>query len=510
MELFREVQEGKEYETCFPKSICQPTYEGDGDTGHSIIKMEETIKKYSHQCATLAPKLQKSNLAETVAAIHDFLYWHFQYKADDEMQNLRSPACSWFCRYDGIDCKSYSILASCILSELGILHAIRKVSYSTEPNTYSHVYVIVSINNKDFNKYYVIDGTLEDNIELPHTAKKDKIMQHQMLNKPYRPLNGGYATNTAVAVGAAYGVPPQVSAMVGGKIDSMFQDFKLSNIGEWFNMIGCIGGTAFDEQTSKVLLTQIMDRVKLHITEINTVIAGGKASELEAIVFDANAEMNCFVNMLGWQINNGWNYCSTKNFQAVFDTILALYVNIYGGKVANTGNTAGALYEYLRKYFDVRDLGMEHINFHTENLPATGIGFMVDDDGNIPNWEGTEVKRLAFSFKNTSYNIPSFTFSSADFKMALQPNGGFNVTQALQKMTDTAVAIKNGASSFISTYNSAVNAFDAANNTTSTNSGNPATDNTPPAANDSKMSTTNMILIGVGVLAVGYVALKKK
>lgn len=508
MELFRNVQKGSAYESCFPQSSCQPTYEGDGDTGHSIEKMVEVVKKHQNQCKKVAQMLQKNTLAETVAAIHDFLYWHFQYRADDEDQMLRSPACSWHCRYDGIDCKSYSILASCILSELKILHAIRKVSYTTE-NAYSHVYVIVSINNKDFNKYYIIDGTLEDNIELPFAYKKDKIMNHYSLNRP-ESLNG-YAANTAVTVGSAYGVPPEVSAMVGEKIDTMFKDFKLSNIGEWFNMIGCIGGTAFDKETSNVLLAQIMDRVKLHITEINTVIAGGKASELEALVFDCNAEMNAFANMLNWQISNGWNYCSTKNFQAVHATVLEMYQNLYGGKsLDSSGNYTGALYQYLFKYFDVKRIGEQHIDFHTENLPATNIGFMTGDSGEIPDWEGTNLIRYSFAFKNTSYNIPTFTFASGDFKMALQPNGGFNVTQALQKMTDTAVAIKNGASSFISTYNSAVNAFDAANNTTSTNSGNPATDNTPPAANDSKMSTTNMILIGVGVLAVGYVALKKK
>jgi hypothetical protein len=188
-QLFRNIKSGSQYDNLIPKTTCQPTQVGKGMTDFSVDKMVEVVKKYGFQAKKVAEKLQSSSLEKTCENFHQFIYWHFAYKADVDDQLLRSFACSWFDRKNGIDCKSYSIAASSLLSSLGIKHYIRKIKQpGYAPTEWTHVYVVVPKDQKTGSLYtqgyYTIDGTLaEFDREPKYNLKKDKeMMNHVMLN----------------------------------------------------------------------------------------------------------------------------------------------------------------------------------------------------------------------------------------------------------------------------------------------------------------------------------------
>ena len=174
----------------FPKAACKRTELGDGDTFFSVKQIVIAIDTYYTQCRRIAKLLKGDTLQATCRNIHQFLYHHFQYKADSEEQQLRSPACSWAQRFIGIDCKSYTILAGSIIKALGYNSYVRQIKqpYSTYPDQYTHVYLIVPISQKDNDLrkgYYVIDGTVPTTKEALYSEKADEIvtaMKHIGLN----------------------------------------------------------------------------------------------------------------------------------------------------------------------------------------------------------------------------------------------------------------------------------------------------------------------------------------
>lgn len=207
----------------FPQASCRSTELGNGDTFFSVEQIATTINSYYKQCKKIASLLEKNTLQKTCKAIHQFLYWHFQYKADGALQKLRSPACSWRQRYEGIDCKSYSILAGSILKMLGYNFYIRQVKQllSETPNDFTHVYIIVPIDqkNNDLKKgYYVIDGTVPTTDELPYIIPVDYlVMKHIGLNGRQRNyLTGLGVTITPVGGDYTLGNPNAPSSPVGG------------------------------------------------------------------------------------------------------------------------------------------------------------------------------------------------------------------------------------------------------------------------------------------------------
>lgn len=188
-QLYRELK--NDYpEDIFPKVECKSTHLGEGDTFFSVEKINEMIQKYSFQCKKISQKLKHKSQEKTMYNLHQFLYWHFQYKADAQLQQLRSPACSWKQRKQGIDCKSYTILAGAILKQLGYHFYIRQVKQllSPYPDEFSHVYVIVPKDQKQasLNKgYYTIDATIPTMKELSYIIPSDfLVMKHIALNAP--------------------------------------------------------------------------------------------------------------------------------------------------------------------------------------------------------------------------------------------------------------------------------------------------------------------------------------
>ncbi|MCG8883161.1 hypothetical protein G1L02_08310 [Tenacibaculum finnmarkense] len=181
--LYRNIKSGQQYAHLMPYSNCSSTKLTTGDTKAAIDNMAIWSKKYQNHTKNIAVTFAGKSTKLTAISIHSFLYHHFQYKIDGLNQELRSPACSWASRQNGIDCKSYSIFASTILLNLGIHHFLRRIKQSATAG-YSHVYVIVPKNQKNPKNlksgYYTIDGTLAGTKEPDFYQKSDVFMQAEL------------------------------------------------------------------------------------------------------------------------------------------------------------------------------------------------------------------------------------------------------------------------------------------------------------------------------------------
>lgn len=187
--LYRPLQSGKYYDKYIKGTSCKVTSLKEGDTFTTVQHMYNWVQKHLHHTVDLSPLLKGNSLADTANKIYRFLYSHIQYKADGAMQNLLSPGCTWATRKTGADCKTFSIFASSILTNLGIQHSIRQVTQpGYYPNEFTHVYVVIPENQKlkklNDEKVIVIDATRHENTEVQFIKKHDTLMLHQGLSSP--------------------------------------------------------------------------------------------------------------------------------------------------------------------------------------------------------------------------------------------------------------------------------------------------------------------------------------
>lgn len=376
--LHRTLAHGNEYNGLIPATTCQSTISANGNTDVSIQLMAEMIKEYSWQADKIAPLLQKSNLQQTVLSIKNFAYNHFQYKADDDLQNLRSLACSWYDRQNGIDCKSYSILSGSILSSLGITYYLRKIKQpGFMPSEFSHVYVIVPIDQTkgSLNQgYYTIDGTLKSNTECLFTQKNDLKMQHAKLNGATTEFNPDFQslgqlgnhnkteeivlvdTNFEQGLNAGLGIlpvaaialkvlgPKLAGSFVGkaglsalselsGKVMSRVQQLAanpgqiFAYIGSIFSGCGAYGAWTEDEAAAfKVYLAQHTASV---MEAINLTMYGEGFQNHEMEFAKAVAQARSFVTQLPATytniLNDGWrSNCTIDNINEAINVTTAL------------------------------------------------------------------------------------------------------------------------------------------------------------------------------------------
>ena len=213
--LYRPLQAGTLYNSYMPASDCSSKLLGRGDTSFAITNMAATARKYQHHTKLLTLRFFSSykSLYSLCSALHQFLFWHFQYAIDGDAQMLRSPACSWASRHSGIDCKSYTIFGSTVLLNLGIKHYMRRIVQPSHPDGYTHVYLVIPKNQKTANLnsgYYVIDGTINTEKELPYLKHDDVLMSSsanqsgKALSAPAQPtltdvMNASYTASTQIA-----------------------------------------------------------------------------------------------------------------------------------------------------------------------------------------------------------------------------------------------------------------------------------------------------------------------
>jgi hypothetical protein len=179
--LHRNIKNGNQYNKYFSYAACKSSMVGHGDTTYTLELMAKGVVEYQHQTKKIATILQQGSVPETVENIYNFLYNHLQYSADGYQQDLRTPDCSWSSRKLGIDCKSYSVFAGCILYNLNIPFKFRKITQASSPDVFSHVYVVVDYKNTEL----IIDATKQVNVEPNYIQKFDMAV-----NLPHNWLNG--------------------------------------------------------------------------------------------------------------------------------------------------------------------------------------------------------------------------------------------------------------------------------------------------------------------------------
>lgn len=331
--LWRPIRSGIEYDKLLPKTYCQPTYLGEGLTDFSIEEMESNILEYSWQTEKLANVLQKQTLNSTALTVHEFLYNHLQYKADESDQLLRSPACSWYTRKEGIDCKSYSIFASCLLLNMGITHYIRKIKQpGYAPDDYTHVYVVVPVNQTNGslnNGYYVIDGTLKQNIEPAFLGKSDlkmEGMKHYSLNGSVNNgLNGGISLSS---------------------LKDLTKSINLKSLKSIWSAIDCIGGSGFTDSMSKTSLANIDLFYQDWFLRFNTSILENNTQMTSYLVAEFKGRSTAWLAASEKKKTQGYNSCTTKRIQGnivafkfykeVVGAVLDAYMLEYFNKVSGT------------------------------------------------------------------------------------------------------------------------------------------------------------------------------
>lgn len=186
--LRRPISDGAQFDKYIEKSDNTQQKFGSGDTLFGVKMMQKMIDKFYPQVAALAEILKGKDLEQTCINIKRFLYHNIQYNKDLKVQTLRTPASSWANRKTGIDCKSYSIFAGCLLKCLKITFSIRRIEQKNLfKGQVSHVYVVVPKNqlSPDFNEVFAIDATIRKLSEPVYAKKYDLVMS----DLPYIGMN---------------------------------------------------------------------------------------------------------------------------------------------------------------------------------------------------------------------------------------------------------------------------------------------------------------------------------
>ncbi|WP_435254228.1 hypothetical protein [Tenacibaculum sp. A30] len=247
--LYRPIQKGSRYDKLLPHSDCSSVKIANGDTKVAIESMALWVYKYQHHTQKLSQeKFAKHPLQKLCKELHRFLYQHLQYKIDTYDQLLRSPACAWATRSQGLDCKSYSIFASCVLLNCGVTHYLRRV-IQQEGEGYSHVYVIVPKNQHTFDLndgYYTIDGTLQ-------TFKEQDI--HQSDDVLMTPKTQG------------------LSGAIGGELVKGVGKLVNYAVSEFIQEMNSCSGSYYDASVVKLKIRRdLRDKLQQKITQLGEAI----------------------------------------------------------------------------------------------------------------------------------------------------------------------------------------------------------------------------------------------
>lgn len=450
--LYRKILPGHEFENLIPKSKCIATNAGVGYTDHSINVMLDCINNYSWQMKKVAEKIKKRSLKKCAQSVFDFIYNHFQYKADDELQKLRSPSCSWHERYKGIDCKSYSILASCILHEMGINHYIRKIIQPGSPEmstderknferSFSHVYVIVPIdqeNNTLSQGYYVVDGTVRNNEEPIFLKSKDEFMQglpHVMMNKPNRKYKNGLGDPITYG-GIKDGITNEINKIdvkaISTKLikDKFLSKLSLSNIFGFLKIpINCWGGSAYSESE---LTRDIKEIEAFSVDTLNAMNDALQANNMQLF----NDKVNWFFGItahtkkrMAAKKAQGWNKCSTEKFTAAqlaltfWETVVAKALDAWLDKSFYSTPGAIVTYDTAKRYL-------------AKSPMQWGAG------GSSLNSVSVSLPYETFTKKDPSTQIPSFPMTDYVYSMATKPSS-FDPAAYLDDIKDLYNVIQN-------------------------------------------------------------------
>jgi len=395
--LIKPLRTGQQYDKLIPLRFCESVKLGKGDTRFSVDKMAQWVGLHHAQMVNVAQLLKKETLQPTVATVHDFAYWHFQYKKDDENQLVKSPSCAWYSRAEGMDCKSFTVVCSSLLVCMGINHYIRRVKqpFHKYPDAYTHVYVIVPINQNtnDLNSgYLTLDATILENQETIFTEPKDLLIMSNQLQ--HYGLNGVAARS------------PSNNHGLGFSLGSTLGSIKNLNFSSIFGSLSCLGGSAYEKGDLERLLPAITAKYDFIYNDLNVAIATNDMEKLSV----------CQSLCVCWPIisvekmdaifySNKWNKCT----DATIHTTKAIHQSF-------TDIVTPLMEAYLNQYFIRTKSGLisHRVMDYQPGAPSFAEMFFSDLGRNAVH----QVDKFTFMRKPGVTSIPKFEFTN-DVKNAL-------------------------------------------------------------------------------------------
>ncbi len=441
----RQVVQSSPFVGLLQAGNCTVELESNGDTLHSVNSIKDAAYHYQTQTKALAQALAGGSLEETVSNNYAYLYTHYQYEIDGMLQRLRSPRCAFAQRFVGIDCKSFSLLASTLLLNQNIVHYIRRIKQNSQKlQGWSHVYIVIPFDQNtrteslDNQNYYVIDGTKHINWESNFIEKHDTLMlPHVWLNgdteqesnpiksyerflalllsnnvaypvvlKTQQTINSYINKGVFPVVNLSDGhiiVQDQRIPLTGGLNYGLGIDLDLNGLldnlsfGSIFQSLSCIGGT-YDKKDAEKTRDLVTAYFTQAFTTWNQLLTQGKtATNLFAlnnlankILYDAGA----YAQYTNKAAAHNWSSSCSKKATAAIKV-----VGEHFEKVAET-----VFLGYLSQYFTftpgTRTVAANSFSFETRS-GSTGM----KKDGNNGNTDVKTISNLAFK---SNVNVPFF------------------------------------------------------------------------------------------------------
>lgn len=424
--LYRPLENGNNYNALIPKPEGIAITLGKGQTKHALLKMQEWAYRFQHEAIQLSEVLERSTLEETIDEIQDFLYPNFQYKIDGETQMLRSLSRAWWDeRTTGIDCKSFSVVASQILLCLGIKHYLRRIiQLGDENNAYTHVYVVVPKDQDTANLangYFMIDGTIKLNNEVPFKKSDDLFMEPELeivglaapkVARMGCPDCGGGCGQNNYSLGCPGCGSTCGQNQYSGGLGISLDDFSGMFSSGWSP--NCIGGT-LDKKDLDVFKPAVINGFDEIVQDFNYAVTTKNAN---AIKVAANMFLQSAAQLLDqsrYYQSHNWSSNCSKNTVAAFVSIASHF------------NTVAfeAFLPYLQEFFDVvttvktvknntypfetykSGQGLYKPNFvrDIQSIQISSLSFSPDVDA-IPAFEYTT--DLINSIEGSSFNLNGF------------------------------------------------------------------------------------------------------
>lgn len=468
----KRIKLGNQYNQLIDDSNCQYKDLGFATNVEGIEFMADLANEYAYHVKKLANHLYTGHLKKDVNKTHKFLWDHLDYDPDDALQKLRSPGCSWAQRFEGIDCKSVTLFAAAILKQMGYYSYMRQIKQpGVHEDHYTHVYNVVPINQntgKLNEGYYVVDGTLSDNKEVPFIQKRDV-----MINPIYNAMNGGCTPKRAKQVvkasnagrrlynGKSTGgrdlakwrhhgmlspndennTEQAIAQLISGggndennnndnNNDSDFiadlAESLIGNAGEWFQN-NC---SWYCEEDYESDVNQILSTVNDYLSQFNIALENGNFQNASIIITKLLHTPKIIADSYAWIANQESDATTesilntTKNVALDFDNALNDMINTY-----------------LNEYFSVQSIGT--VNIAT---PVDNGNYSLPDNvaENTANAIQDRTKTTLSITPNDNTTIPKLTFTQNTLNQIIDQDANVDTTSFLNELTEVAITIGSG------------------------------------------------------------------
>jgi hypothetical protein len=135
----------------------------------TLKSIPEVIQKYHYQVRKLARHLYTGNYKQDAFHVWHFLTTNIKFKNDAPgFEELRSPARSWRDRFTGIDCDCFTNFAICLFLEMNYMPYAKIVEFNNK-GQFGHIYTVLN--------EMIIDPVMKTfNLDPPCITKIHKLM----------------------------------------------------------------------------------------------------------------------------------------------------------------------------------------------------------------------------------------------------------------------------------------------------------------------------------------------